>query len=199
MAELWKNLIEKEDPSLAETLTLSRVSISQKTGEMRIRFRSEHILSDAQFELVQRLISSAFPQVRVKIQMEYPHLRDAIRSDISIASGLMKALVRHESPGSMPFIDWNGNGWSLTDDILTVCVSSPEGAAYLKSRKVDRILADKMNDLFGMNVSVRINVTGDEERRIQQIAEARAREEELLAKSMSQPSASAKKAPPPRK
>jgi len=195
MSELWRTLIQREDSELADALTLSRVSISQKTGEMRIRFKSEKILTDPQFKRVQRLISAAFPQVRVKVQMEYPTLKEAIREDISIASGLMKALVRHESPGSMPFIDWNGNGWSLTDDALTVCVSSAEGAAYLKSRKVDQILADKMNDLFGMSVTVRIKVTGDEERRIQQIAEARAREEELLAKSMPAPTAK-KKAPP---
>ena len=39
MAELWKNLIALEDPALAEALELSRVSISKKTGAMRVRLR----------------------------------------------------------------------------------------------------------------------------------------------------------------
>ncbi|MBO4299451.1 MAG: PHP domain-containing protein, partial [Clostridia bacterium] len=181
MAELWKNLIAREDPALAEALTLSRVSISKKTGEMRVRFQSGRILDDAQFERAQRLIAGAFPGVRVKVRMEYPALHEAVREDISVASGLMKSLVRHECPSCMPFIDWDGRGWSLKDDTLTVCVSSEEGAAYLKNRKVDAILAEKMDDLFGIKARVRIEVTGDEERRLQQIAEARAREAELLA------------------
>ena len=183
MAELWKNMIRREDNALADALALSRVSISQKTGEMRIRFQSERILNDDQFAKVQQLMASAFPAVRVKVQMEYPTLREAIAQDISIASGLMKSLVRHESPGCVPFIDWNGKGWSLKDDVLTVCVSSAEGAAYLKARGVDRILAGKLSDLFGIQATVRIQITGDEERRIRQIAEARAREAELLAQA----------------
>ncbi len=181
MAELWKNLIAQEDPALADALTLSRVSISKKTGEMRVRFQSGRILDDVQFERARRLIAGAFPGVRVKVQLEYPALREAVREDISIASGLMKSLVRHECPSCMPFIDWDGRGWTLDGDTLTVFVSSEEGASYLKARKVDAVLADKLNDLFGIKAGVRIEVTGDEERRLQQIAEARAREAELLA------------------
>ena len=181
MAELWKNLIAQEDVALAEALTLSRVSISKKTGEMRVRLQCAKILNDAQFERTQRLISAAFPAVRVKVQLEYPALREAVQQDISIASGLMKSLVRHESPGCMPFIDWNGKGWSLKDGVLTVCVSSAEGAGFLKSRRVDRILAEKLSDLFGIQATARIQITGDEEKRIQQIADARAKEAELMA------------------
>ena len=181
MSELWKNLIAREDPALAEALALSRVSISKKTGEMRVRLRSASILSDAQFECAQRQIAGAFPGVRVKVQLEYPDLREAVEEDISIASGLMKSLVRHESPGCMPFIDWDGKGWELKDGALTVCVSSAEGAAYLKARRVDQILAGKLYDLFGIRATARIRVTGDEENRLRQIAESRAREAELLA------------------
>ena len=181
MAELWKNLIAQEDPALAEALTLSRVCISKKTGEMRVRFQCAQILNDDQFERAQRLMTRAFPAVRVKVQMEYPALREKVLEDISVASGLMKSLVRHESPGCMAFIDWDGKGWSLKDGVLTVCVSSPEGASFLKARKVDRILAEKLDALFGIKATARIQITGDEERRIQQAAEARAREAELIA------------------
>ena len=40
MTELWKNLIAQEDGALAEALALSRVSISKKTGEMKVLFKS---------------------------------------------------------------------------------------------------------------------------------------------------------------
>ena len=181
MAELWKNLIAQEDPALADMLSLSRVSISKKTGQMRVRLRSGKLLDDAQFERVQRLIAGAFPAVGVKVQLEYPDLREQVLRDVTLASPVMKSLVRHESPGCMPFIDWNGKGWALEDGVLTVCVSSAEGADFLKARGVDRILADKLKDLFGIEAKARIQVTGDEEKRIQAIAEARAQEAEWIA------------------
>ena len=78
MAELWKNLIAQEDPALAEALELSRVSISKKTGAMRVRLRCDRILNDAQFECVNRRIAGAFPAVGVKVQLEYPALRQRV-------------------------------------------------------------------------------------------------------------------------
>ena len=116
--------------------------------------------------------------------------------DISIASSLMKTLVKHESPGCMHFIDWNGKGWKLEDGVLTVCVSSEEGAAFLKARKVDRILAEKLYDLFGIRATARILVTGDEEKRIQRIAEERQRAEALLAESLPSEKSAAHRAAP---
>ncbi len=183
MSELWKNLIAQEDPALADQLALSRVSISKKTGQMRVKLRSPKLLNDTQFERAQRLIAGAFPAVGVKVQLEYPDLRDEVLKDVTLASPVMKSLVRHESPGCMPFIDWNGKGWALKDGVLTVCVSSAEGAGFLKSRGVDKILAAKLNDLFGIQATARIQITGDEEKRIQEIAEARAKEAELIAAS----------------
>ena len=187
MSDLWKNLIAQEDPALAEQLALSRVSISKKTGRMRVRLRSPKLLNDAQFERAQRLIAGAFPAVGVKVQLEYPELKDAVLADVTLASPVMKSLVRHESPGCMPFIDWNGKGWALKDGVLTVCVSSAEGAGFLKARGVDKILAEKLNDLFGIQATARIQITGDEEKRIREIAEARAREAELIAASAALP------------
>ncbi len=184
MSQLWNDMIAREDPALAARLRLSKVTISQKTGQMRVRFASDSLLNDAQFAKVERLMSSAFPDVRVKIQLEYPTMQEQVLSDVTLASPVMKSLVKHESPACMPFIDWNGKGWALKDGVLTVCVSSEEGAAFLKARKVDRILADKLYDLFGIRATARIEITGDEEKRLQRIAEDRARTEALLAQSM---------------
>ena len=180
MPELWKDLIAREDPALADRLVLSRVSISRKTGQMCVRFSSDRILNDTQFQRVEPLMASAFPAVRVKVRMEYPGLRQAVMEDISIASSLMKSLVKHESPGCMHFIDWEGKDWSLEDGTLTVCVSSEEGAAFLKSRRVDRILAEKLDDLFGIKANVRIAITGDEEKAEALVYEAMQAESDRL-------------------
>ena len=181
MSELWKNLIAQEDPALAEALELSRVRISKNTGAMVVRLRCGHILNDAQFECAQRRIAAAFPAVGVKVQLEYPALREKVLEDVSVAGSLMKSLVRHESPGCVPFIDWSGKGWTLKDGVLTVRVSSAEGQSFLKARRVDAILADKLKDQFGIEARVRVEVAGEEERRVRQIAETRALEAELIA------------------
>ena len=181
MSELWKNLIAQENPALAEALELSRVSISKKTGAMVVRLRCGHILDDAEFECATRRLAGAFPAVGVKVQLEYPALRERVLEDLSVAGPLMKSLVRHESPGCVPFIDWSGKGWTLKDGVLTIQVSSAEGKSFLKARRVGEILSDKLNDQFGIEARVRIEVAGDEEKRIREIAEARAREAELIA------------------
>ena len=185
MSELWRDLIAREDADLAARLRLSRVTISKRTGQMRVKLASDSLLNDAQFARVERLMGSAFPAVRVKVQMEYPSMREAVLRDVTLASPVMKSLVKHESPGCMHFIDWNGKGWKLEDGLLTVCVSSEEGAAFLKARRVDAILAEKLKDLFGIQAAARIVVTGDEEKRLERIAQERQREEALLAQSVS--------------
>ncbi len=181
MSQAWEKLIETEDGALAGCLSLSRVSISRATGNVRVRFQASRLLTRGEYKFVARQMASAFPQVRVETSVSYPALRGRVEQDISVASGLMKELVRHESPGSMPFIDWDGKGWRLEDGKLTVCVSSAEGAAYLRSRGIDRLFEGLMSDLFGIRCAANICVTGDDERRIREIAEARAREAEALA------------------
>ena len=89
MSELWRNLIAREDAVLADRLRLSRVSISKNTGRMRVKFACDEILDDAQFARVERLMAAAFPAVQVKVQLEYPSLREKVAEDISVASGLM--------------------------------------------------------------------------------------------------------------
>ena len=181
MSQPWEKLIQTEDGALAGCLSLSRVSISRATGNVRIAFQASRLLSHSEYKFVSRQMASAFPQVQVSTSVGYAALRDRVMEDVSVASGLMKDLVRRESPGSMPFIDWNGEGWRLQDGKLTVCVSSAEGASYLKARGIDRLFERLMDELFGIHCAAAIRVTGDDERRVQEIAEARAREAEALA------------------
>ncbi len=181
MSQPWEKLISTENGALADCLSLSRVSISRATGDVRVRFQASRLLSRGEYKFVAQQMASAFPQVRVETKVSYPALRACVERDLSVASALMKELVRHESPGSMPFIDWDGKGWRLEDGRLIVCVSSAEGAAYLRARGIDRMFESLMDELFGIRCAADIRVTGDDERRIREIAEARAREAEALA------------------
>ena len=180
MAELWRELIERDCPDLAGGLSLSRVSISKKTGRMMVQLCSERILTRSEFKRVQASLAAAFPTVEVKLQLRYPALKEAVRADVGRATRLLKDLLSHDCPGAVHFLD-SRSAWQLEGDTLTVNVASSEGAEYLRMQGVDRMLQELFKRLFDLPVKVQLKRTGDDERRIQEINAARAKEAEMLA------------------
>ena len=105
MSQAWEKLIETEDGALTDCLSLARVSIDRKTGNLTVRFHATRLLSRAEYKLIASRIAGALPMVKANTKVSYPALRDRVIQDLSVAAGLLKELVRHESPASMPFID----------------------------------------------------------------------------------------------
>ena len=60
MSELWRELIERDSPDLAGGLSLSRVSISKKTGRMTVQLCSERILTRSEYKRLQMSLAAAF-------------------------------------------------------------------------------------------------------------------------------------------
>ena len=181
MAELWRELIERDSPELSGCLTLSRVSISKKNGRMTIELNADRLLNRNDRKRLQRSMESAFPTVKVDVVLRYPALHDEVQADLGRASKLLKELLSHERPGAVHFIDWESGAWKLQGDKLILNVNSSEGAEYLRMQGVDALLSGYLKHLFGIQSTVAIRLTGDDERRIQEINEARAREAEMMA------------------
>ena len=181
MSEAWRKLIETDDRALADCLSLARVSISKKTGNMKVRLNSTRLLTKSEYALIENRFAGAFPAVRVETAVSYPVLHDRVQDDITVALGLFREILKRESPGTAPFIDWSASGWTLRDGRLNISVSSEEGAAFLKRRGVDRRVEQLMKELFEIDCAATVSVLGGEEKRIREIAEARAREAEALA------------------
>ena len=181
MAELWKEWIEKDSPELSGCLVLSRVSISKKTGRMCIEFNACRLLTRYDRKKLQRTMEAAFPSVKVDVVLHYPDLHDAVQADLGKASPLLKELLSHERPGAVHFLDWQEGAWKLDGDKLILYVSSNEGADYLRMQGVDRLLEGYLKKLFSIQAAVHIRITGNDERRIQEINQARAKEAEMLA------------------
>ncbi len=182
--ELWRQLIEKTDQSLAGCISLNRVGISRQTGEMSISLYAARVLKREEYRSIEKSLAAAFPMVPVKVTVSYPALREAVEEDVNCVSGLLSELVGHESPASMPFLQWSPNCWKLKDGVLSVNVESGEGAAFLKARGVDALLERLLNELFGIKVRASIQVHGNEEERLQQIAAQRLREAEAMAAAL---------------
>ncbi len=181
MSELWRELVVRDSPELADCLALSRVCISKKTGGMRIELSASRLLTRLDRKRLQKSMESAFPAVKVDVELRYPALKEAVRSNISCASDLLKELLAHERPGAVHFLDWQTGAWKLEENQLILNVSSGEGAQYLRLQKVDQLLEGYLRRLFDLHTSVSIRVTGDDERRIQEINDARAREAQMMA------------------
>ena len=181
MSEVWRKLIETNDGELAKCLSLARVSISKQTGNMQVRLNSTRLLSSVESTLVEGRFAGAFPAVKVETLISYPELGERVRGDIAMALGVLRDKLWLESPGGVSFLRFTGEDWSLEGDRLNICVSSEEGAAFLRMRGIDRRIETLMREMFGIACAATISVRGGEEKRIQEIAEARAREAEALA------------------
>ncbi|MBQ3575042.1 MAG: PHP domain-containing protein, partial [Clostridia bacterium] len=197
MSELWRELIERESPALARGLSLSRVSISKSTGKMTVRLASGRILSRKEYKTLKNCFESAFPAIGVNVDVRYPELKSKVEEDINAATPLFKDLLSHACPGAVHFLDWNSGAWKFDGDRLLINSASSEGAQYLRMKGIDRVFEGWLKDLFGIEKGVVIKITGDDERRIVEINEARAKEAEMLAMDTAKVlEAEPKKAPP---
>jgi DNA polymerase III alpha subunit (gram-positive type) len=181
MSELWRQLVENADPALSEQVRLAQVQISKSTGAMVIILNAARILTRKEFRVLEKAFSGAFPSVRVTLTLQYPAMREAVEKDIKVATGLLAELVAHESPASMPFLEWDHAEWKLEGGKLTVCVISADGAAFLKSRSIDKLLEELLLRLFGISAVAQIKVTGEDDKKLREIEEARQRELDMLA------------------
>ena len=119
---------------MSALLSLNKVSISRATADITIELNASRILNRREFKKLERAFAAAFPGVQVELRVRYPALKAAVEQDVKLATGLLSELVAHESPASMPFLEWNASEWKLEEGKLTVCVTSPEGADFLKAR-----------------------------------------------------------------
>ena len=187
MSQMWEKLIEDGQSSLRGCLSLGRVSISKSTGDMCIRLESNRLLSQDEIDQVSSRLSGAFSPTRVVTRVSYAALRDEVLRDPTRALQALRRGVREASPASVPFINWQGGGWTLEDGLLTVCVSTNEALSYLKKRKTDELLSALMEQLFSIRCTTRLRVTGSDEAKIRQINEAREREAIALAREAAEP------------
>ena len=181
MSDLWRQLVANADPALSEQIRLARVQISKSTGAMVIILNAARILTRKEFKVLEKAFVGAFPSVRVTLALQYPAMREAVEKDIKVATGLLSELVAHESPASMPFLEWDHAEWKLEGGKLTVCVSSADGAAFLKGRSVDKLLEELLLRLFGISAVAQIKVTGEDDKKLREIEEARRKELDMLA------------------
>ena len=177
MSELWRELIERQSPELAGALALRRVSISKKTGEMCVHLCADRLFAREEYKRVHQALSAAFPAVGVRLKLTYPSLRERAEADVCAITPLLIELVRHESPGSVPFLLNGETDFSLRDGVFTIHATGEEGVAYMRARGVDKLFSALLKDLFSIEARTVIEVAGSEQKRLARIRAQRLAEE----------------------
>ena len=180
MSELWRELIERQSPELAGALALRRVSISKKTGEMCVHLCADRLFAREEYKRVHQALSAAFPAVGVRLKLTYPSLRERAEADVCAITPLLIELVRHESPGSVPFLLNGETDFSLRDGVFTIHATGEEGVAYMRARGVDKLFSALLKDLFSIEARTVIEVAGSEQKRLARIRAQRLAEEARL-------------------
>ncbi|HIR07613.1 MAG TPA: PHP domain-containing protein, partial [Candidatus Pullichristensenella stercoripullorum] len=181
MSELWRELIERQSPELAGALALRRVSISKKTGEMCVHLCADRLFKREEYKRVHQALSAAFPAVGVRLRLTYPSLKERAEQDICSVTPLLIELVRHESPGSVPFLLNGDTDFSLKNGVFTIHATGEEGVAYMRARNVDKLFSALLKDLFSIEAKTVIEVAGSEQKRLARIRAQRLAEEARLA------------------
>ncbi len=195
MSEVWTELLKDTGTDIASVITLDRVTVSRSTGEMRAYFHASRLLSGREFNSISKAIKSGFPQNKLSVSISYPTLREAALSNIDAYKGVIIECVLAESPGSMPYLTWNDAKWTFRGDVLTITLTSKEGADFITQRGIDAIISKKLEELFGIYARVSVEATGVEDERILRIAEKRREQEEQLAVTMRAIAKNEKKVP----
>ncbi len=180
MNDLWLNIFKELDPALVRCLTLDRVLVSRAGDKLVARFFSSRLLEDREFSLLSNALRAAFPQAKASLRVGYPALRDDVLTNIPAYARFICGLIARELPSAMPFLQWEEASWKKRDGLLIAEVDRM-GVEYLTSQGVDRRVESLLKDLFGVELRVVLEPSGDEEARLQEIARRRDEEQARMA------------------
>ncbi len=181
MSELWGELLKDMDAETVASLSLGRVTVSRDGKRLAIRLNATRLLNGREFGQLRERMRAGFRDMQVSVRVSYGALREDVLSDIGRYSRFVAGLIADEKPSAMPYLFWNDAKWTLRDGRLHVCVGDKTGAAYLKRQRLDARIEQLMRELFSIECSVAIDVEGDAQARIEQIALRRREEEERMA------------------
>ena len=177
---LWKELIEKESPELAKCLSLKRVKISKGSGDMVISLNANRLISHAEFKTTKRIFAAAFPGAKVDIKVLYPELgMEAGQSTELLAQAVRDMIIKKIPVATV--LDWTGGTWRRDGNVITIPVASDNVVRLLKGRNVGASIKIALKTLFGIDLDVEFYSECDDNERLEQIAEARRKDLEVIA------------------
>ncbi len=186
MSEMWTSLFSSADEKLAALISLGRVVTSRVTGDLKVSFNADRLLTRREILVIDTAMKRGFPSVNVTVTVNYPALAPEVKKDVNKFKGVVIERLCLLSPACAPFLSASGCEWRLEGDLLTVALSSAQGVNFLKARRADDMIAGIMNETFGLRVRVEFAENGNEQILLERILSQRMEEEAELARQLNE-------------
>ena len=164
MSEIWLNLFSKLEEGLLKCLTLQKVMVNRKGTRMTVCFDAARLLDDQEFHKIKAALQEGFPGIALKLMVAYPDLAQRFTGDINGFVSFIDKILCEESPGVRPFL--RDAQWELKDKRVILSIGSAAGVTFMQEKQIDRTIEKLLNTLFGLELSVKLEVRGQEQERI---------------------------------
>ncbi len=176
-AELLRE-INRQLPSVRGELTIERVYFNKTANHAVISFLSGKLLGQEDFMRLKALLENTFSHMRISLRVASPALADEFRADPTTYGKPVLDYLCREYPQSQGWRSWLH--MSMAGDQLRLEVPDDIARAFFAQREVSDRVGQAVQDIFRFHPTVVVEISGENERRLQEELEARVREEERM-------------------
>ena len=180
----WQGLLGPQLAAVSGHLTLSRAKVSRDGQRLLVCFTSDQLIDEKDFLSVKRALQAGFPECRVSLRITSPQLAEDFRRAPDKYGAVLAGCIGRHSPSLRPWL--SQVRWTMRDGALCVVLPIAAALPYFERNDTAAFLSRIVRDVFAIDVPVRLEVSGDQERQIADLLEERRKEEELLAREAAQ-------------
>ena len=178
MEQYWQRLLKGVRPELLDSLRLEKALINREGTRLMVCFFAPELISDADYDDVERRVRAAFPGRQVAVRVACPELGAQVERDITPYWDAIKRRALKTLPACRPFF----RSCALSQDGRHVTLEFGDEAvvAFLINCHADKTLSRICEDMFKAHISFEFTCRGDMDERLRYISEMRKKDEELL-------------------
>ena len=164
--------IYRELPALRDQLKSPHVVYMRSQDKVYITFESMVLVEEDTFLKMERLLRRLFPQKPLALRVVSPGLGEDFLQNIGQYKAVLTDFLKRNYPAASPWmkdIDWRVSG-----SRITLTFPDSFSLAFMSRQNVGARLRQAVMDIFAVDVQVELTVSGDQEKRLQQLREAHA-------------------------
>lgn len=184
---LWQTLLGQPLRPIAGHLTLSRAKVSRDGQRLLVCFTSDQLIGEKDFLAVKKAIQASFPECRVSVRITSPQLADDFLKNPAEYGAVLTGCIGRHYASLRPWL--KDVSWSMEEGALLATLPLAAALPYFEKNDTAAFISRIVKDVFAIEVPVRFQVSGDQERQIAEILEERKKEEELLLKEVAEKAA----------
>ena len=166
-------------PETENKLAVERVRYVKSENKAHFSFLSDVLIGEKGFFAMKKVIANAFPQLKFSLRVASPSLAISfMQQPDTYAAPLNHFLVRNFPAVASWEVDMH---WSPGNGKVYLELPDEFSMHYLEKQNGRALLAQAIQDVFRLETDVVLRVSGDEEKRLNQLKEERARQDRVAA------------------